>query len=336
MSNPAITLEPPSILAFTDGQFTGAYGQTGGTTAPGAVRGFNPNNRRFWQVPAITPGVGERTVVPVAQNKRLVYINGINTSMAAHAYTVKLAAVVSGATVIGIYNQSGDGTNTNMIMDLVQCLGDKTGLNNNPATRTVGRSVYHACTSEKYLNIIAHSQGALITSRGLRQGIGLLLDYYGRRNVQVRPLIEQVERRRNFFQSVLRNMIHADDIDRARLEAALRRHVLPGIERRLNSFVSVQTFGGAGSFYPDGPVYRHVNNGWDPVSNAFGQGAFIHSGGRGAQQVQIERNSGMRIRDVADHSIDALYLQASEYYIDRTGRRVDNSYIPIDMTMVRG
>lgn len=336
MSESAITLNPPTIVAFTDGQYTGASGIPGGMTAPGAVRGYESNNIDFWQVPPITPAVGERTPVTPAPNKRIVYINGINTSMAAHAYTLKLASVVSGATAIGIYNQSGDGTNTNMVFDLVQCIGDKTNLSNNPASKTVAKSVFEACFNEKYLNIVAHSQGALITSRGLRMGIGLLLDRYGRINSQVRPLIEQVERRRNFFESVMRGIINADDVDRMRLEIALRTYVLPGVERRLSSYVSVQTFGGAGSFYPNGPVYRHVNNGWDPVSNAFGQGAFIHGGGQGAQQVQIERNSGMGIRDIADHSIDALYLQPSQYYVDRTGKRVDNNYIPIDMSMVRG
>lgn len=336
MPNPAITLHPPAVTAFTDGQFTGANGASGGNTAPGAVRGYNQNSYRFWQIPAITPAVGERHPVLASPNKRIVYINGINTSMAAHAYTVKLASVVSGASAIGIYNQSGDGTNTNIAFDLVQCLGDKTGLSNNPATKTVGKAIFDACVNEVYLNIVAHSQGALITSRGLRQGIGLLLDYYGRRNSQVRPLIEQVERRRGFFESVMRGMINAGDIDRARLEAALRTQILPLVESRLHSYVSVQTFGGAGFLFPNGPLYRHVNNGWDPVSNAFGQGAFFHRGGRGAQQVQIERNAGSRFRDFDDHSIESVYLQASQYYVDRNGARVDNNYVPIDMNMVRG
>ena len=96
-----------------------------------------------------------------------------------------------------------------------------------------------------------------------------------------------------------------------------------------------KTFGGASNFFPNGPLYRHVNNGWDPVSNAVGQGSYIHGGGRGARQVQIERNSGTIARDFDDHSMDAVYLQSSQYYVDRNGNRVDTDYIPIDMSMVR-
>lgn len=335
MTNP-ITLQQPTTTSFTDGQFVGASGSGGGNTPPGSFRGYASGSRNFWSVPAVTPATAERRPAELSPNKLLVYINGINTTRAVHAYTVKMASVVSGANAIGIYNQSGDGESTNMFFDLVQCLGDKTGLSNNPASNAAARCIRDACTNGKYLNIVAHSQGALITSRALRQGIGMLLDQYGRTNQRVRPLIDQVEQRRNFFQSVGRNIIGADDVDRMRLEAALQRYILPTIESQLGSYVSVQTYGGAGSFFPNGPRYRHVNNGWDPVSNSVGQGAWISGGGRGATQVQIERNSGMRIRDVADHSIEGLYLQPSEHYVDRNGNRVDTDYVPIDMSMVRG
>ena len=223
----------------------------------------------------------------------------------------------------------------NISFDLVQCLGDKTGLSNNPATRTLGRAVYDACVSGVHLNIVAHSQGGIITSRGIRQGIGLLLDRYGRMNNQVRPLIDAVERRRGFFESVLRGAVGADDMDRIRLEQALRRHILPNVEERLHNYVSAQTFGGAGRFFPNGPIYRHVYNAWDPVPNLFGQGDIFTGPGRGAQVLEINRNSGSRGMDFDDHSMDGVYLQSSQYYVDRTGKKVDTNYIPIDMAMVR-
>ncbi len=333
--NPAIVLNPPTIRAFGDGSFTGANGVQGGTTPPGSVMGFEPNSNFFWEVPAITPSVGERHPATTASGKRIVYINGINTPMTSHAYTVKLLSVVSGAAVIGIYNQSGDGVEGNIFFDLVQCLGDKTGLSNNPATHTLAKAVYDSCVSGVYLNIVAHSQGAIITSRGIRQGIGKLLDRYGRMSSQVRPLIDAVERRRGFFESVGRGIIGADDMDRIRLEQGLRQHILPTVEQRLHNFVSAQTFGGAGRFFPDGPLYRHVYNFWDPVPNLFGQGDIFTGPGRGASVEQIDRNIGLRGRDFDDHSMDAVYLQSSQYFIDRAGRKVDNNYIPIDMSMIR-
>ncbi len=334
-NNPAIVLNQPTITQFGDGSFTGANGVTGGNTPPGSVKGFEPLSNYFWEIPAITPSVGERQPANPAHGKRIVYINGINTPMTSHAYTVKLISVVSGAVVIGIYNQSGDGTNGNIFFDLVQCLGDKSGLSNNPATRTLAKCVYDSCVSGVHLNIAAHSQGAIITSRGIRQGIGMLLDRYGRMSNQVRPLIEAVERRRGFFESVLRGAIGADDMDRIRLEQALRRHILPNVETRLRDYVSAQTFGGAGRFFPNGPLYRHVFNAWDPVPVLFGQGDLITGPGRDARVEEINRNAGSRFQDFEDHSIDGVYLQSSQYYVDRTGRKVDNNYIPIDMTMVR-
>ncbi len=333
--NPAIVLNPPTVSAFTDGNYTGANGVSGGSVAPGSVRGFESSNYRFWEVPAITPSVGERRPAVSATSKRIIYINGINTNRGSHAYTVKLLSVVTGAVVVGIYNQSGDGENGNLFYDLVQCLGDKTGLSNNPATNTLGKAVYDACVSGVYLNIVAHSQGGIITSRGIRQGIGLLLDRYGRMSSVVRPLIENVERRRGFWENVGRGMIGLDDYDRIRLEAALKKEILPIVEQRLNSYVSAQTFGGAGRFFPNGPVYRHVYNAWDPVPNLFGQGDIFTGPGRGARVEEISRNSGSPISDFDDHSMDGVYLQSSQYYVDRNGKKVDNSYIPVDMSMVR-
>jgi len=334
-NNPAIVLNPPTVTTFGDGYFTGANGASGGNTPPGSVRGFAAANNHFWDIPPITPAVGERHPVMPVLTKRIVYVNGIGTPRAAHAYTVKLLSVVTGAVVIGVYNQSGDGAETNVLADLVQCLGDKTGLGNNPATRTLAKAVYDACAGGVFLNIVAHSQGAIITSRAVRQGIGMLLDYYGRRDNEVRPVIERIERGRGFFATVGRAMSGADNIDRLQLQVLLQEKILPVVERRLDAFVSAQTFGGAGRFFPNGPRYRHVFNHWDPVPNLFGQGDIFTGPGRGARVEEINRNSGMIIRDFDDHSMDGVYLQSSEYYVDRNGRRVDNNYIPVDMSMVR-
>lgn len=319
-----VVLEYPTISgAFSDGSFTGATEFQG--PPPGVLMGFDPQNY-FWDVQPITPSVAERRPPSVAHGKRIVYINGINTSMADHAYTVKILSVVSGAGVIGIYNQSGDGTDTNIVFDLVQCLGDKTGLNNNPATRTLAQAVYDACVCGEYLNIVAHSQGAIITSRGIRQAIGKLLDYHGRRNYQIRPLIDAFDKRRGG-----RGRIGEDEP----LKQGLKQHILPTVEKDLRCYVSVQTLGGAARFFPDGPRYRHVYNSWDPVPRLFGQGSIIRGPGSGAVLEKIKRNAGSRFPGVADHLMNELYLKSSQDYVDRTGRKVDNNYIPIDMSMVQ-
>ncbi|MDQ2746967.1 MAG: hypothetical protein M3T96_06890 [Acidobacteriota bacterium] len=333
--NPAIVLQPPTHSIFNDGDYTGANGVSGGRTPPGSVRGFNPSRINFWQITPITPAIGERHPATPVLRKRIVYINGIGTPRAAHAYTLKLITVITGAVVIGIYNQSGDGVRANILNDLVQCLGDKTGIGNNPATNTLGQAVFDSCVGGTSLNVVAHSQGAIIASRGVRQGIGKMLDHYGRNDKEVRPFIEQIERERGFFSNVGRAILGLNNIERLQLQMLLQEKILPIVEQRLSAYVSVQTFGGAGRFFPNGPRYRHVFNSWDPVPNLFGQGDIFTGPGRGARVEQIDRNAGLPIRDFDDHSMDNVYLQASEYFVDRSGRRVDNNYIPIDMNMVR-
>ena len=132
-----------------------------------------------------------------------------------------------------------------------------------------------------------------------------------------------------------RAVLGLDNIERLQLQMLLQEKILPVVERSLDSWVSVQTFGGAARFFPNGPHYRHVFNAWDPVPNLFGQGDLIIGPGRGARVEQIERNVGLPIRDFDDHSMDSVYLQSSQYFVDRSGRKVDSNYIPVDMNMVR-
>lgn len=333
MADEPIKLNNPKIVPFGDGDFTGTSGGIDGITPPGSVRGFNPSKTFFWQVPEITFAVAERLPLMPVSNKRLVYINGINTLRLDHAYTLKLISVVTGARVIGIYNQSGDGdTNTNMIGDLLQSLGDKTGIGKNLTTNTLAKAVFDACTNGVNINIVAHSQGAIITSRAIRRAIDRLKDYYGRQDNETRVIIERIERDRGFFGNVF-----ADNfLDRPRLREMMRERIMPTVERVLDSYVTAQTFGGAASFFPNGPRYRHVYNAWDPVARLFGQGSLIHGRGRGAEVERLNRNSASPLPDFSpDHSVNAIYMLPSQYYVDRNGNRVDNNYIPVDMDMVR-
>lgn len=334
-----VTVQQPHVDGnLTDGRFSGlAHGSTG---APGKVLGYDPN-AKYYNVPSVTAQNTGVSSTPVQHNKLLLYVNGIGTPRATHAYTVKLLSVVSGAKVIGIYNQSGDGDGTNLFNDLIQCLGDKTGLSNNPATNTLTRSAYTACIESKYLNIVAHSQGAIITSRAMRQTKGKLLDYYGRRDSVVRPLLEQFDRiaNRSMLQRILSSANPITNVSDStlilRLRSALAERINPSVERLMNNSISAQTFGGAARFFPDGPRYRHIYNSWDPVPMAVGQGDIMTGPGSGATVNQLSRNSGSRFPDIADHSITDVYLQSSGNYVDRQGKRVDSSYIPIDMSMVR-
>ena len=333
MADDPIKLENPRVVAFGDGELVGAYGGAGGNKPPGALRGFNPATTYFWQVPPVTPGVAERLPLMPVSKKLLVYINGINTLSIDHAYTIKLVSVVTGARVIGIYNQSGDGrTERNMVGDLLQSLGDKTGIGRNLTTNTLTKAIFDACQNGKHLNIVAHSQGAIITSRAIRRAIDRLKDYYGRQDNETRTIIERIERDRGFIGNVFADNL----LDRPRLREMMRERIMPTVERVLDNYITAQTFGGAASFFPNGPRYRHVYNAWDPVARLFGQGSLIRGRGRGAEVERLNRNSASPLPDFSpDHSVNAVYMLPSQFYVDRNGNRVDNSYIPVDMDMVR-
>lgn len=333
----AITVTAPDVRPnLGDGTFSGLAGGSSG--GPGTIEGYRRDSK-FYNVPSVTAAnTGVNAERPV--EKLLLYINGIGTPRATHAYTVKLLSVVTSARVIGIYNQSGDGESPNAVADLLQCLGDKTGWGNNPATNTLANTAAVACIEGKFLNIVAHSQGAIITSRGMRQAIGMLLDYFGRQDPVVRPLLEEVDRinSRTLWQQLTasRSSELRNTTTIITLERELRERVKPYIENLLDRYISAQTFGGAARFYPNGPRYRHVYNRWDPVPNLVGQGDIMTGPGRGATVLQLDRNAGGWGPDfVEDHSITDVYLQPSNEFVDRQGRRVDSAYIPVDMGMVR-
>lgn len=143
-------------------------------------------------------------------------------------------------------------------------------------------------------------------------------------------MMDLADRRRNLFDRFY------TDADERRRNELVRERIMPRVERALKSYVSVQTFGGAASFFPDGPVYRHVYNAFDPVAFLFGQGNPIHGGGRGSESERLSRNSASPLPDFSpDHSVNNIYLQPSQFYVDRRGRRVDSNYFPIDMGLVR-
>jgi hypothetical protein len=334
-----VVMRQPIVIPFADGDLTGAFGPVTGNKPPGTIRGYDPAVNLFHSIPAITHHVARKEMNAPPIKKRIVYVNGVGTPMQAHANTVKIIAVVSKAAVVGIYNASGNGKDPewyeapgNIINDLIQCIGDKLQISENMAATTLAFSVFESCTHGAYLNIVAHSQGAIITSYALRKAIKMLVNRYARMSSEVRPFLEAVEKRRGFWESLGRGMIKADDYDRLRLNAVLKKEILPLVEKRLQDFVSVQTFGGAGRFFPNGPKYRHVVNGWDPVPRLFGQGDLVAGPGRGGRVEILDRG---HLNPARNHSMDEVYLGNGHSYVDGNGKKIDDGYVPIDLSMVR-
>jgi hypothetical protein len=136
--------ETPTDKQF-DGHFVGAGGQT---FAPGTPLG---------EIPAVTPAGGARN------NETLIYVNGIRTNVAGQSNSLQAIADNTGSRVIGIHNATeGFGG------DILQSLGDKLDIGNNPAVDTLADSVYNELRAGRDVHLMAHSQGAIITSRALQ------------------------------------------------------------------------------------------------------------------------------------------------------------------------
>lgn len=128
-----------------DGHFVGAGGQT-----------FSPETR-LSDVSAVTPRGG------VTNNETLIYVNGIRTNVQGQANSLQAIADQTGSRVIGVHNAT-----QNSAVDILQSLGDKLDIGSNPAVDTLADTVYNELRAGRQVHLLAHSQGAIITSRALQ------------------------------------------------------------------------------------------------------------------------------------------------------------------------
>ncbi len=127
-----------------DGLFVGAGGRTYAPSTPLA------------QVPGVLPSDGR---VPVGT---IVYVNGISTTKDGQFGSLQQIADRTGARVVGIHNATQGG-----FVDVLQSAGDTLDIGHNPAVDTLADTVYEEITAGRTIHLMAHSQGALITSRAL-------------------------------------------------------------------------------------------------------------------------------------------------------------------------
>lgn len=152
----------PSDKSF-DGSFVGSNGQT------------FPANTSLSDIPAVVPNGGVRN------NETLIYVNGIRTNVAGQANSLQAIADNTGSRVVGIHNAT-EGTG----VDLLQSFGDKLDIGNNPAVDTLADTVYNELRAGREAHLMAHSQGAIITSRALEDVKNRLMleDGMSRRNAE--------------------------------------------------------------------------------------------------------------------------------------------------------
>ncbi|HEV2861535.1 MAG TPA: hypothetical protein VGX48_11045 [Pyrinomonadaceae bacterium] len=127
-----------------DGRFVGADGRT------------YPPSTPLSRVPAVPPSDGREPTDTV------VYVNGISTTKDGQYRSLRQIADRTGARVVGIHNATQGG-----VVDVIQSAGDTLDLGRNPAVDTLADTVYEEITAGRTIHLMAHSQGALITSRAL-------------------------------------------------------------------------------------------------------------------------------------------------------------------------
>lgn len=132
-----------------DGKYVGANGQVANNISD--VQAVKPNN-----------GIAQT-------GKNVVYVNGIQTDLAAQQKTLQAIANQTGANVIGIHNST-----EGFAKDIAQSALDKAHLGTDPAVDTLSNAIYNAAKSGEQLNVIAHSQGGIITSRAVGDAINRL------------------------------------------------------------------------------------------------------------------------------------------------------------------
>jgi len=123
----------------------------------GDHRTYRPGTVLLSQAHGVMPKGGHPT-------QKIFFVNGIANSPKDHYDSLSAIANQANAEVVGIYNAS-EGT----AKDFWQCIKDKLGIGYNPAVTTLRDGLYAELISgsNQPINLMAHSQGALITSRAL-------------------------------------------------------------------------------------------------------------------------------------------------------------------------
>ncbi|MBI4853815.1 MAG: hypothetical protein HY819_18630 [Acidobacteria bacterium] len=132
-----------------DGKYVGANGQTSNNVSD--IQPVKPNN-----------GIAQT-------GKTVFYVNGIQTDLAAQQKSLQVIANQTGANVIGIHNATEGFTK-----DVSQSALDKADLGKNPPVDTLADAIYNAAKTGKPINVIAHSQGGIITSRAVEDATNRL------------------------------------------------------------------------------------------------------------------------------------------------------------------
>jgi len=238
-----VTGTPYTTEAAADGQLVDKNGNI-----------VNPNTP-LSRVDGATPKGG------TTNNQTVLYVNGILTDVPAQKATMQNMADKTGSKVVGLHNA----TTGDALKDSWQTAGDKIDQGENKAAQNMTNIMYNELKSGQDVHVMAHSQGAAVTARSLRD-------------------LEQ-------------RLLQENGGDQARTKEQL-------------SHIKVDTFGGAGRRYPNGPSYDHYVNQKDPVPMALGQNTPLAGPGEGARVHSFSDGSNNPQDYFAvNHNVDTMYLK---------------------------
>ncbi|WP_147449984.1 hypothetical protein [Corallococcus carmarthensis] len=115
------------------------------------------------------PGIPLKDVPGVMPRKNpnpsgtVIYVNGILNDRNGQIRTLQSLADTTNLKAVGIHNST-----RGIVPDLGQSIADKLGRGRNPAVDTLADTVHAELKAGRSVHLMAHSQGAIITSRALR------------------------------------------------------------------------------------------------------------------------------------------------------------------------
>ena len=172
--------------AETNKLFGGIFGGGGDKQYDGALVGAGgktyPPGTPLSQVPGVMPKNNPNP------SETLIYVNGINTDKDTQATSMQALADSTGSKVIGVHNAT-----EGMIADLAQCVEDKLDKGKNPAVDSMADTIYSELKAGRGVHLMAHSQGALVTSRALNDVENRLKIEDGMSSAQVQQIMNKVK-----------------------------------------------------------------------------------------------------------------------------------------------
>ena len=184
------------------------------------------------------PGTPLNQVAP-GNGPVIIEVNGINTNVAGHRQEMAALQAQTGGQVVGLHNATQGLGN-----DLLQAAQDWAGFGNNPAVQSLKQTILAQLAAGQPIHLVGYSQGALIVARALELVRDTLIQQHTGAVQAAHP-----------------------DWTPQQVQAEATRLA----EQQMHN-IQVETFGGAGSNYPNGPQYVHYVNTNDPVARFLGLG----------------------------------------------------------------